>query len=134
MLESRLLNSITPVMAQSKISMQPAAAGLDKVVARSLRKAPPGQMPLLAWPLACGSAVAARTRALDFSDGVLHVEVPDTGWRRELQALAPRYVATLNRYAADNVRRVEFVVAERKPARGASSNTSSNKRTRSKRA
>lgn len=117
-------------MARSKVPMQPAAAGLDKVVARSLRKAPPEETPLLAWPLACGSAVAARTRALDFSEGVLRVEVPDSGWRRELQALATRYVATLNRFATESVTRVEFVLAGRKPAARASSS----KNSRSKRA
>jgi len=102
------------VMPPKKSSMRPAAAGLDKVVARSVKKAPAGEAPLLAWPLACGSAVAARTRALDFENGVLRVEVPDAGWRRELQALAPRYVATLSRYGADGVTRVEFVIAGRK--------------------
>jgi hypothetical protein len=101
---------------KKKHSMQPAAAGLDKVLARSIRKAPAEEAPLLAWPLACGSAVAARTRALDFADGILRVEVPDAGWRRELQALAPRYLATLSRYGADGVTRVEFVVAGRKQA------------------
>lgn len=88
-----------------------ATAGLEKLVARSLRNAPAGEAPLLAWPLACGSAVAARTRAVEFHDGVMQVEVPDAGWRRELQALAPRYVAQINRYVADIVRRVEFVIA-----------------------
>ena len=94
--------------------MQPAGLGLDKVVARSLRKAPAGQAPLLAWPLACGSAVAGRTRALNFADGVLRVEVPDAGWREELQTLAPRYLAVLNRYVAENVARIEFVIGPRK--------------------
>jgi len=88
--------------------------GLEKVVARSLRKVAAGQAPLLAWPLACGSAVAERTRALDFANGILRVEVPDPGWRRELQALAPRYVASLNRFVADDVVRVEFVIAPRR--------------------
>jgi len=91
--------------------MQPVAADLDKVVARSLRNAPTGQGPLLAWPLACGSTVAERTSALDFVDGILRVEVADAGWRRELQMLAPRYVAAMNRYIAEKVTRVEFVVA-----------------------
>ena len=109
--------------------MQSAAAGLDKVLARSIRKASAEQAPLLAWPLACGSAVAARTRALDFADGVLHVEVPDAGWRRELQALAGRYLATLSRYGADGVTRVEFVLAGRKQAASVRSpKTSRNKR------
>jgi hypothetical protein len=59
--------------------------------------------------MACGSAVAARTRALEFSRGVLKVEVADAAWRAELQHLAPKYVAILNRYGT-GVSRVEFVV------------------------
>src|SRR5215475_11753378 len=110
------LSRVIVLMPPKKSSMQPASAGLDRVVARSVRKAPADQAPLLAWPLACGSAVAARTRAVEFADGVLHIEVPDAGWRRELQALAPRYLATLNRYGAEGVNRVEFVLAGRKHA------------------
>jgi len=40
----------------------------------------------------------------------LRVEVPDTAWKRELQSLAPRYLATLNRYAGQKVERIEFVI------------------------
>jgi hypothetical protein len=54
--------------------------------------------------------VAERTRALKFADAVLHVEVPDAGWKREMQALASRYLATLNRYAGQKVERIEFVI------------------------
>jgi hypothetical protein len=123
-------HGISVMPPKKKHSMQPAAAGLDKVLARSIRKAPAEEAPLLAWPLACGSAVAARTRALDFADSVLRVEVPDAGWRRELQALAPRYLATLSRYGADGVKRVEFVVAGRKHA----ASVKATKTSRSKRA
>lgn len=90
--------------------MEQAGAGLEKIVAGSLRRVPPGQAPLLAWPLVCGSAVAERTRALDFADAVLRVEVPDAGWKRELQSLAARYVAVINRYAGQKVERIEFVI------------------------
>lgn len=90
--------------------MERAGQGLEKIVAGSLRQAPPGQAPILAWPLVCGSRVAERTRALDFVSGVLRVQVPDPGWKRELQALAPRYLASLNRYAGQMVKRIEFVV------------------------
>lgn len=65
----------------------------------------------MAWPVVCGSAVAERTRAIHFVDGVLQVEVADAGWRSELQALAPRYLAAINRYTVEIVRRIEFVVA-----------------------
>lgn len=101
-------------MAHAQKEMQPPAAGLERVVTRSLRKAPLAEGPLLAWPVACGSAVAARTRALEFVGGILRVEVPDAGWCRELQSLAPRYLAALNRYLGDCVMRIEFVVSTRK--------------------
>jgi len=92
--------------------LQHAGSELEKIVAGSLRRMPPKDAPLLAWPLVCGSAVAERTRAFDFSGSVLRVEVPDGGWKRELQHLAPRYLAQLNRYAGQKVERIEFVVQE----------------------
>lgn len=90
--------------------MDRASAALETIVAKAVHRAPPSQSALLAWPVACGSAVADRTRALDFSNGVLRVEVPDAGWRRELASLAPRYVASINKYSAAPVKRIEFVV------------------------
>jgi hypothetical protein len=41
----------------------------------------------------------------------LRVEVPDAGWRTELQTLAPRYLAVINRYTTQAVRRIEFVIS-----------------------
>ena len=93
--------------------MERAAAGLQKIVSDALRRTPAEQAPMLAWPLACGTAVAERTRPIEFHEGVLRVEVPDSGWRTELQALAPQYVAVINRYTAQNVHRIEFVVHNR---------------------
>jgi hypothetical protein len=92
--------------------VEQAGAGLEKIVAGSLRRVPPAEAPLLAWPLVCGSVVAARTRAMEFTNAVLRVEVPDAGWRREMQSLAPRYLATLNRYSGQKVDRIEFVVQQ----------------------
>jgi predicted nucleic acid-binding Zn ribbon protein len=92
-------------------NLEQAGAGLEKLVARSLQLSASGEPVLLAWPLACGSAVAERTLALGFEDGVLRIEVADTGWKAELQALASRYLAIINRYAREPVRRIEFVVA-----------------------
>lgn len=92
--------------------MQPASAGLEKIVIQSLHRVPPADAPLLAWPLVCGSAVADRTRAINFTDGILRIEVADAGWKRELQALAPRYLATINKYVGPSVQRLEFVVAK----------------------
>jgi Dna[CI] antecedent, DciA len=91
--------------------LEQAGSGLEKIVAQSLRLAPRADAPLMAWPVVCGSAVAERTRALTFEDGVLRVEVTGVGWKAELQALAPRYLAMINRYTIDPVRRIEFVIA-----------------------
>jgi len=105
-------------MRDGEPHVEQAARGLDKLVAQSLRQAPPGEAPLLAWPIVCGSAVAERTRALGFADGVLRVEVADAGWKTELQALAPRYLSAINRYTTAPVYRIEFVVACPQRARG----------------
>jgi predicted nucleic acid-binding Zn ribbon protein len=93
--------------------MEHAGAGLEKIVAQSLRQAPAAEAPLMAWPLVCGSAVAERSRASSFEDGVLRVEVADARWKSELQSLAPRYLAAINRYTTEAVRRIEFVVTPR---------------------
>lgn len=90
--------------------MEQAGSGLEKIVMSSLRRVPEGEAPLLAWPLVCGSVVAERTRAIEFGNAVLWVEVPDAGWKREMQGLAPRYLAVMNRYAGQKVQRIEFVI------------------------
>ena len=84
--------------------MEQAGSDLEKIVARSLRQVPPAQAPLMAWPEVCGSAVAERTRAQSFVDGILRVAVADAGWKSELQNLAPRYLASINRYTVEAVR------------------------------
>ena len=100
-----MLKSVSFLMTRP---MEHAAAGIDKVVAGALRRASPQDAPVLAWPVACGPAVAERTRALDCRDGILRVQVQDASWRNELQALAPRLLGAINRYAT--VKRIEFVV------------------------
>ena len=90
--------------------MERARDGLQKIVVDAIRRAPAGQAAVLGWPLACGAAVAARTRAVSCADGVLNVEVPDALWRNELVSLAPRYLAMLNQFA--KVKRIEFVISK----------------------
>src|SRR5438445_13658059 len=97
-----------PAMLKSQIPVESLAGTLEKVVARSLRLAPDG--PILAWPLACGSCVAARTRALSFRAGILWVEVPDAGWRAELGHLGNRYLLAVNLYSSTDDSRIEVVV------------------------
>jgi hypothetical protein len=95
-------------MLKSQFPMESVAGSLEKIVARSLRHAP--DAPILAWPLACGSAVATRTRAVSFRAGILWVEVPDAGWRSELRHLGNRYLFAVNRYSPAEISRIEFVL------------------------
>lgn len=96
--------------------MERAGPGLEKIVAAGLRRAPAGEGPLLAWPVVCGHVVAQRTRAVDFTEGILCVEVPDKGWRTELRELAPQYLAAINKFVSDKVLRIEFVLPAKKVA------------------
>jgi predicted nucleic acid-binding Zn ribbon protein len=66
---------------------------------------------LLAWPVVCGAAVAEKTRALSFVDGVLLVGVPDVAWRNQLQHMVQQYLAGLNQLAEKRVQSISFVVA-----------------------
>jgi predicted nucleic acid-binding Zn ribbon protein len=97
-------------MLKSTSPVEAITSTLERIVGKSLRAAPQTNAPVLAWPVVCGSAVAERTRAIEFARGILTVEVPDAGWRAELQRLAPQYLAVINRYAAKSVNRIEFVV------------------------
>ena len=91
--------------------MQQAGTGLQKMVAHVLRQTGAEQSALLAWPLACGSLVAEKTRAVSLEDHILRVEVADRGWCDQLKTLAPRYLATVNQYSSDRVLGIAFVIA-----------------------
>jgi Dna[CI] antecedent, DciA len=105
-----VLQSLFPIHSCLGCSLERASAALETIIAKALHRVPAQESALLAWPVACGSAVADRTRVLGFFDGILRIEVGDAGWRRELAALAPRYLAVINKYSATSVKRIEFVV------------------------
>jgi len=91
--------------------MQLARGTLKKIFAETVCSKAGDQAPLLAWPVVCGGAVAEKTSALSFVDGVLVVAVSDTVWREQLQQMYQQYLAELNRIAGQRVRNISFVVA-----------------------
>ncbi|HUK73841.1 MAG TPA: DUF721 domain-containing protein [Candidatus Bathyarchaeia archaeon] len=92
--------------------MQHARTTLKKILSDVVRREG-NDGPLLAWPVACGARIAARTTAESFADGVLAVAVPDDAWRHQLQSLIPQYLAALNQMVAEPVGKIEFRVARR---------------------
>lgn len=84
---------------------------LQKIVVDAVRRAPADDVPVLAWPLACGSAVADKTRALAFADGELLVQVPDAAWRTQLLGLSADYLRVLREITEGRIQRLRFVLA-----------------------
>jgi hypothetical protein len=85
---------------------------LQQIVVDAVRRAPAEDVPLLAWPLACGSAVAEKTRALAFADGELIVQVPDAPWRVQLLNLTGEYLKQLREITDGRVQRLRFVLTD----------------------
>lgn len=91
--------------------MEHASPGLRRIMAGQLRRCPPEEAAVLAWPVVCGKEVAARTRAVGFADGSLTVEVPDATWRSQLAAFIPRYVSGFAELIGPVVREIRFKAA-----------------------
>ncbi len=91
--------------------MEPARNTLQKIMADTLKRMPAEQIPLAAWEVAAGKAVAEKTRAVSFANGVLSVEVPDATWRAQLASMSAQFLSQLNQYSPQRIERLEFVIA-----------------------
>jgi predicted nucleic acid-binding Zn ribbon protein len=91
--------------------MEPARRGLQKIALELIRTSPEQERPMIAWPLACGIAVAEKTRAIGFNDGILTIEVPDAMWHTELREMSSKYLAALRQVLGNSVQRIEFVLS-----------------------
>jgi predicted nucleic acid-binding Zn ribbon protein len=97
-----------------KGELQPARSAIHGIAAELIRAAPPEEAAEIAWALACGAAVAERTRVIGTNNGILHVAAPDAEWRAQLVEFAPRYLAALAKlWPQGKIERIE-VVQERK--------------------
>lgn len=94
--------------------MELARNTLQKIVADTLKRLPAEQIPLAAWEFAAGKAVAEKTTALRFAEGVLTVEVPDATWRAQLGSMCNQFLSQLNQYSSIRIERLEFVIAGKK--------------------
>ena len=90
------------------LKMEPIRSGLRQIMRDFLKTQPPQDAPVLAWPVVCGPEIAARTRALEFTDGLLTVEVPDNTWRHQLAAFTSRYISGFGELLGPVVKEVRF--------------------------
>ena len=88
--------------------MQSTRNDLNSIAARVLKDAPAEEAVVLAWPLACGSAVAGRTQAFAYQDGILRVRVPDRSWQSQLEDFSPHYKAKILGLTGLTVERIRY--------------------------
>jgi hypothetical protein len=98
-------------MVKSK-TMEPIRSGLRRIMSDFLKTQPKEEAAVLAWPVVCGADVAARTRAVSFTDGVVLIEVPDANWRNQLMAFVPRYLSGFADLLGPLVKEVRFQAAD----------------------
>ncbi len=91
--------------------MEPARTGLRNIMRDLLRARPPAEAAVLAWPLVCGKDVAKRTKALDFADGLLTVEVTDTSWAAQLKSFSASYLSGFEALLGPVVKEVRFKIS-----------------------
>jgi hypothetical protein len=90
--------------------MEPIRTGLRQIMQDLLRTRPAEEAVLLAWPIVCGKEVAARTKAVTFSEGLLLVETQDVTWRNQLQTFTSRYISGYEGLLGPVVKSVRFEV------------------------
>jgi len=61
-----------------------------------------------AWTVACGRAMAERGTVIGYADGVVRIEVSDTVWLRQMEALRGTLEREMSRISGVKVQAIEF--------------------------
>ena len=80
---------------------------------RSLRAMRDEDRLAAAWPVACGKALAERGVVLGYADGVVHVEVADGAWLRQMMSMQAQLAGEMARIAGVKVAGIHFEVKGR---------------------
>jgi hypothetical protein len=67
-----------------------------------------------AWPVVCGKALAERGTVVGFADGLVHVEVTDGAWLRQMMSMQGQLAGEMGRIAEVQVRGIHFEVKGQK--------------------
>ena len=92
--------------------MQPLDVALAQTLRRlGLERGIAGWRAVEEWPSVVGPRIARRTRAVEFRDGTLVVEVEGSAWMHELRFLERELLAQLaTRLGSRQVRDLRFVM------------------------
>lgn len=85
---------------------------LRNSLGRSLRTIGEQDRLAVAWPVACGKAMADRGTVTGYADGVMLVEVVDGAWLRQMMSIQGQLSRDMGRIADVPVRRIHFKVKD----------------------
>lgn len=91
---------------------------LRGTLARSLRPLPPLDRLAAAWPVACGSALAAHGEVAGYENGLVRVSVASAEWMQPLSHMKLILTSELARIAGVPVTAIHFEAANRKQPTG----------------
>ena len=67
-----------------------------------------------AWSVACGKVLAERGAVIGFEEGMIHVEVADGGWLRQMMSMQVQLTGEMGRISGVQVRGIHFEVKGQK--------------------
>jgi hypothetical protein len=73
-------------------------------------------VPLEAWRMVCGTAVAARAEASSFDGKRLTIAVTDAQWKAQLEGMSAVYLRSLNEISPVRIEALDFVVRSKRTA------------------
>jgi hypothetical protein len=79
---------------------------------RSLRTIPEQDRLAVAWPVACGKAMADRGTIAGYADGVILIEVVDGAWLRQMMSIQRQLISEMGKIAGVPVRGIHFKVKD----------------------
>lgn len=81
---------------------------LKRSLVKSLREMPDEDKIVVAWPVACGKAMAERGTVVGYSKGVVLVEVADAAWLRQMLSIQGQLAWEIGRISGVRVRGIDF--------------------------
>jgi hypothetical protein len=71
-----------------------------------------------AWPVACGKTLGERGAMVGYANGVVHVEVADGAWLRQMMSMQAQLAGEMARIAGVKVAGIHFEVKGQRTAVG----------------
>ncbi len=81
---------------------------LRSSLGKSLSALTPADKLAAAWPVACGRSMAEHGVVKEYMDGRVVIEVSDSAWLQQMQAMRAQLTAELRRIASVELREIHF--------------------------